>query len=521
MKSPAKYPYYAYNSLSARPSDNSTYMEFAKATFAITDKSALVALAQKYFDDCKAKYAQIVDQDVKNQAELAYLKDMLIPAASEAINNIARSGNFTSINDANKFKDSAAKNRDYAIADQKANKAVVDVATIAIAALQDSFGNISDSSTVISSAEKGQSANYWARIVYLWQFDFNSWSDQFSANSQKEIDHITAASADIGKIFDIDDAANGDKSYRATHKIASSKASLDEKDKQEQVAKSEEFYSYLGDQAKQSPIGYYLSKCIKHLVDSGIIYTTCPVSKPVFVTPPATAFGYAAKLAYEISKFARDTFVWDLCNGVFANKDNLTENDISVIMAVNGGAFTRDELTNAIKNKSPQIYLPPASISASLSRLKNINLSALSSSTRDATGGQSQIDARAEAARRAREEAAARLAAEKAAKEEAEKRAAQAQTESEKKALQDQIAQLQAQIEKSKQDAIAAEVAVKEAEEKKKAEENLDKNKDVALTELPVKSEDKQQKLIFGYPAPYVIGGGVAVLAVLLIASRK
>ena len=533
MKSPSVYPSYSKTSLSpSRPDDNKTYMQFAQATFAVTDKSSLVAMAQCYLDDCKSKFSQIVYQSMNDQSELSYLKDMLIPAATDSLNNIAKSGKFQSINDANTFKSSAIKSRDLAMGLQNANAQLISTVNVAVIALADAFNNISDPSSTISSSQTGQSANYWARIVYLWQFDFNTWSEKFTSNSQKEIDYIASSSADIGKIFDIDDAANGDKSYRSTHKVATSKSALDEKEKQELLAKSEEFYKYLKDQAAGSPIAYFLNMCIVAIAGTGTLYTACPAEKPVY-TPPqiSTGMGSFAEIVSAVTKFNRNTFVWDLCNGKFNESKKITDREIAVIMAVNGGAFTMDSLKNSINGVFPIVKLPSASLTSAFTRLKAVNLSALSNNTFTNSGGLSQIGAIAAAAAKAKVCADARLAADKAAKDAAEAALAHA-SESEKKAMQDKIIQLQAEIDKGKQSVIDADVKAKEADAKKLLEEKTnatDHTKELpvvptvvpTVVPLTVEPEEIQKKLIFGIPAPYVIGGGIAAIALLVIASRR
>ena len=535
---PKQYPYFSHSSMT-NENDIKNYGEFMSVAYALTDRAALVALCSKYQKDYVAKLYQAVATNKITEENISFLSSLADPVKA-AIAGIATYKDISYLTNAIKYSKDAGTQHDAIIALQTQNvqrltdlKVAGDSSGICLVNIQDVNMQLKPYVEPIKSTsstksqylfttkidENKYSAGYWACMVYLWQFDVNYLVEQIAIATDAINTKISTMSADVDTILSIDDRANGSNSFRNTHKVAVSKAELDEQENFDNIKKSKDTVASILDAANKSPLKWFLVTDINNILKGGVLITDAPMSEPV--TPDKTK---------DINTFlaqSRDMLVWRIINGDFNDPSKVTDSEVDLLTLFSGGKFKRNEVIDSIEGKKIPIIITkqPADTTVVFAQYNARTANPLSQTTVTA-GGMTQLEMQAEADAKAKAEYDAKLAAAKQAQDDLNNQLAAA-NDAEKNSLKQQLKDLSDSIAQLKQDQLDATVKAKESKQNKTPDTSPGTDitpviiPSIQPTQVTADKESFMDKKIFGYPAPYVIGGGVAALGLVLLLVRE
>ena len=491
---PKTFPYYTTASGAGKPW-LADYNQYTQATYALTSRDAFINLASKYYNKCLAVFAQMVAADKQNQEQLKNLREVLLPAATAALNNIAKSGQAQLIVDANKIKQSldlkigpstpaimtikfGSETAPFdPISINGLSRIIIGVlkrADTDVQSVRTSLENIKNESVPAYGKTTGQDCGFWARIIYLFSVDFDSILEFFNIYNDKLKDLLAKAKAEVGSIFDIDDKVNGASSYRNQNKQLVAKEEWEEEQKQKKITATKAVFDSLIEASKSSPISSFIQHTLASILEAGNLYESVPA---------ASTINPSDNLFLQLKK-RQDNLLANVAAKKFDNVKNITDEDIDVLVSLNGNTYTEQELRKAISGTgfSAANYFPNQKIISAVAALRNINVSALSTNSTANTGGKTPAELQAEADAEKKKKEQEKLDAEKKALEEA-------------KAKEDaaKIADLEKKLKETEQKIIDAAAATKEAEEKKKQKKELAAK---LKSELPPPHHHHPQRLL-------------------------
>lgn len=495
MKTPSSMPKYSSHPQDLPKDLLSRYLEFTKATYNLTGREAFLTIAAQLIPTMENKYAIMASKSFSTAEKINFIKNVLIPAASFAINSIAKSGNSALINKAGVLRDSANKYIAEAVTYYNSESLTLKNAKSAFESLGVILANLNDQSVAAKSAVNGHGdCGYWVRILWLWQPDF----DQFEIDINKKDDvantSIAKANTAISAIFDIDDSVNESNSYRNTHKEQVAKEEFDEEQAQKKIKASKLFFDGLIASASQSPLSQYLTATLNNIYAAGNLYTDLPAK--------GQRIPQNDNILLQMKRLM-DSFINNVHDGHFNNLESITDSDMNAISAFSGGKITKDDVKMAIDGLKPK---PISSLSTDTSStiMQARNSSAISTSDTSA-----QAELIADAARKKIADANASLDAHKSAESS------------------------HSDIDSASKDVVDAKIDEKDSHELgDKINETDNTDTDTGTVIVPqakyippintakTQSTSIMDQKIAGIPVPIAIGGAAVVVGLIAIARK-
>lgn len=518
------------------------YNEFTPATYAITSNQALYDLVADDLSNYFVILGRTWETRKSLEASVSEIQNITVPAINAAINTIANSGKADLVKQAadlrnkiqaviNGQKDSSGKLINGLALDLKNIQYYNDSINNWMTAVSVCVQNMLEADPIHKSTVKD--ASYWCRIIHLWGWDlaacennFNTWVDKTKAD-------IETINTSVSAILDIDDAVNGNNSYRNKNKKVVAQAEVQETEQQKLIKSSAAFYSSLEDKQKNKPLGTYINKALKFLFNNGSYYFT-DVPPKTFTksdTPPQRS---AKKFIRAVAEGKYDdldsvTIETITSPGIGGGGTITIPSDVDLLVENSGSSVTKSEVINEInrlKGGGRSTGTVDANIDADASRQRSRANSGLTTTSNNAE----------DAAKAAADQKAAyeKQLEDQKAKYEAQQKALSDANAEQQKVLAEQMATMKADIEKTKKefaDSIAKEKeAAQKAAEKKAQDEKLAKDLEsdypgslgpVIPDQLPKKMPSFFESKIMGIPAPYAIGGAVAVVGLILLTRKK
>ena len=506
------------------------YMDFATATYAITSRDAFTELAYPYVKTIEAKYALLLSINASTEAKIAFMKDVLMPSVSEAINNLAKSGKIAAIGSAAGFKSTAENQKNIAISNQQQAIGILNTAKKSFGDVAICFENIKDQSVPASGAKDGYGdCAYWCRVIYLWDLWFSDISALFTKHNSLVNESLAKAQTAVNSVFDLDDAANGYSSFRNTHKELIAKEEYSEEKKQKKIADSKVLYEILGKKADESPISAFIWPVINNLWETGNYYTQDDMPKKdraQTATPTDAPKKDRAQTATPTDapkdnilleiKYIMDSVVGNLYLDKFNDLEKINIQDMQQLASLCNGAYSMSTLYDAVRGKPKRVVIPRTA-PVNFVKLAARAASALSTTTTETTG-KTQAELQVESDRKAKEDADTALAEAK----KNEDLAAIAQKE--KDAIQAAV-DLKNSEEAKKKEKDALVICAEQPPESKPPEMLIGPDDLVtSLLKGPGKDDSGEKffdKEIAGIKMPYIIGGAVCLVGLVVVLRGK